>query len=96
MEESKKTYKTGMPRLLELAATKKPLVILSVILSSLAAIANFIPFIAIYFVIREILRVWPEFSNLNISELMKFAYMALGGMLLNVFLYVSALMCSHI
>ncbi|RDY32406.1 ABC transporter ATP-binding protein [Lachnotalea glycerini] len=96
MEDSKKTYKTGMPRLLELAATKKPLVILSVILSSLAAIANFIPFIAIYFVIREILRVWPEFSNLNISELMKFAYMALGGMLLNVFLYVSALMCSHI
>ncbi len=57
MEDSKKTYKMGMPRLLELAATKKPLVIVSVFLSSLAAIANFIPFIAIYFVIREILTV---------------------------------------
>ena len=96
MEDSKKTYKTGMPRLLELAATKKPLVIVSVIFSSLAAIASFIPYIAIYFVIREILVVWPDFTNLNTSELMGYAYMALGGMALHVLLYMAALMCSHI
>ncbi len=96
MEDSKKAYKTGMPRLLELAATKKPLVIASVIFSSLAAIASFIPYIAIYFVIREILVVWPDFTSLNVSELMKYAYMALGGMAINVLLYMTALMCSHI
>jgi len=96
VEDSKKAYKTGMPRLLELAATKKPLVIASVIFSSLAAIASFIPYIAIYFVIREILVVWPDFTSLNVSELMKYAYMALGGMAINVLLYMTALMCSHI
>ena len=96
MEDSKKAYKTGMPRLLELAATKKPLVIASVIFSSLAAIASFVPYIAIYFVIREILVVWPDFTNLNTSELMGYAYMALGGMALHVLLYMAALMCSHI
>lgn len=96
MEHSTKTYKTGMPRLLELAATKKPLVIASVILSSLAAVASFIGFIAIYFVIFEVLMVWPEFANLNVSKLMLYAYIALGGMVLNVLLYMSALMCSHI
>lgn len=96
MKDSTKTYKTGMPRLLELAATKKPLVIASVVLSSLAAVASFVPFIAIYYVIREILMVWPDFSSLNATELMKYAYLALGGMALNVVLYMSALMCSHI
>jgi hypothetical protein len=35
--------KTGMARLMELAATKKPLVIVSVVLSALAAVASFIP-----------------------------------------------------
>ncbi len=46
--------KTGMARLMELAATKKPLMIASVILSALASIASFIPYIAIYYIIREI------------------------------------------
>ena len=96
MEESKKLYKKGMPRLLELAATKKPLVIVSVIMASLAAIASFIPYVAIYFVIRDILQVWPAFEKLNSTVLMNYAYLALIGMILHVMLYMTALMCSHI
>ncbi|MDL2206694.1 hypothetical protein LJC33_07285 [Eubacteriales bacterium OttesenSCG-928-N13] len=46
--------KTGMARLLELAATKKPLMICSVILSALASVASFIPYLAIYQIVREI------------------------------------------
>lgn len=43
-EKSKNTGpKTGMARLLELAATKKPLVISSVILSALASIVPLFP-----------------------------------------------------
>ena len=50
---SKQKSKTGMARMMQLAMTKKPLVIASVILSSLAAVASFIPYIAIYFIIRQ-------------------------------------------
>lgn len=95
MEETKTSYKTGMPRLLELAATKKPLVIASVTFSSLAAIASFVPYIAIYYVIRELLHIWPNFSSLDSPALMGYAYLALGGMALNVLFYMAALMCSH-
>ena len=47
---SKQKPKTGMGRMMQLAMTKKPLVIASVILSSLAAVVSFIPYIAIYFI----------------------------------------------
>lgn len=44
---SKQKPKTGMGRMMQLAMTKKPLVIASVILSSLAAVASFIPYIGV-------------------------------------------------
>ena len=44
--------KTGLARMMQLAMTKKPLVITSVILSSLAATASYIPYIAIYVKIK--------------------------------------------
>ncbi|MFV0362032.1 MAG: ABC transporter ATP-binding protein, partial [Suipraeoptans sp.] len=65
----KEKKKEGMARLMELAATKKPLIICAGILSVLASIASFIPYIAIYLVIREILGVWPEASLLEVSVL---------------------------
>lgn len=49
--------KTGLARCLELASNKKGLVFLSAILSSLAAIASFVPYIAVYFIISSILKV---------------------------------------
>lgn len=95
-EKSKKTRaKTGMARLLELAATKKPLVISSVILSVLASVASFIPYIAIYFIIREILSIYPEFSVLDAGKIIKYGWIAFGGILSNIVLYFGALMCSH-
>jgi hypothetical protein len=48
--QQKRKPKTGMARLLELAATKKPLVVSAIILACLAAIASFIPYIAVYLV----------------------------------------------
>ena len=62
---SKQKPKTGMARMMQLAMTKKPLVIASVVLSSLAAVASFIPYIAIYFIIRQILAVYPDLSALS-------------------------------
>ena len=45
-KRGEKTRKTGMARLLELAATKKPLIILSAILSAMASVVSFAPYVA--------------------------------------------------
>ena len=66
---SKQKPKTGMARMMQLAMTKKLLVIASMILSSLAAVASFIPYIAIYFIIRQILAVYPDLSALGQTSL---------------------------
>ena len=88
--------KVGMARLLELAATRKPLVILSVILAALAAIAAFIPYIAIYLLVRDLLAAYPAFTTLDIPRTMGLGWLALGGIVLNILLYFAALMCSHL
>lgn len=88
--------KTGMPRLLELAATKKSLMISSVIFSALAAVASFIPYIAIYYIVREIMGTYPDFGELDMQRAIGFGWMAFGGIILNILLYFAALMCSHL
>lgn len=88
--------KTGMARLMELATTKKPLIISSLVLSALASIASFIPYLSIYFIVREILTVWPNMALLDSTQVFKFAWLALGGVVLNILLYFFALMCSHL
>ena len=49
---SKQKPKTGMARMMQLAMTNKLLVIASMILSSLAAIASFIPYICLLYTSR--------------------------------------------
>lgn len=85
-----------MARLMQLAATKKPLMIGSVILSSLASVASFIPYLAIYWIVREILLVWPDTSALDTKALFTYGWTAFGGVVLNILLYFGALVCSHL
>lgn len=88
--------KKGMARLLELAATKKALIICSALLSALASVASFVPYIAIYYIIREIMGVYPEFTRLDVHKTIAFGWIAFGGVLGNILLYFAALMCSHL
>lgn len=87
--------KTGTARLMELAATKKPLVIWAAILAALASIVSFVPYLAIYYIIREIVRVYPDFASLDAPRTIGLGWIAFGGVLGNIFLYFGALMCSH-
>lgn len=59
--------KQGLPRLMELAMTRKAPMVGGIILSVLATVASFVPYLAIYFVIREIAGVYPDFSALNVN-----------------------------
>ena len=88
--------KTGLARCLELASNKKGLVFLSAILSSLASIASFVPYIAVYFIIVSIIQVYPDLDGLNMSEVMGYGWLALGGIIANILLYFLAIFCSHI
>ena len=88
--------KKGLARLLEIAAIKKPLVITSAVLSALASIASFVPYIAIYYIILQILGSYPSFAALDTQSLIRHGWLALGGILLNIALYFAALMCSHL
>ena len=88
--------KTGMARLMELAATKKPLIITAVILSALASVASFIPHLAIYYIIREIMSAYPDVAGLDLQRTLGFGWIAFGGIILNILLYFFALMCSHL
>ena len=88
--------KKGMSRLLELAAMKKALTVASVVMAALASIAAFIPHIAIYLVVREIMGVYPHFGSLDLVRMTGFGWLAVAGLLTNILLYFLALMCSHL
>ncbi len=88
--------KTGIARLMELATTKKPLMISSVILSALASIASFVPYVAIYYIIGEIMGSYPNFNSLDVEKTLNFGWIAFGGIILNILLYFGALVCSHL
>ena len=88
--------KTGIARLMGLATTKKPLMISSVILSALASIASFVPYIAIYYIIGEIMGSYGDFNSLDVEKTLNFGWIAFGGIILNILLYFGALVCSHL
>lgn len=88
--------KQGLPRLMELAMTKKAPMVGGIILSVLATVASFVPYLAINFVIREIVNVYPDFSALNVNATLGYGALALGGVLANVLLYTASVALSHI
>ena len=63
--EKQPKAKTGLARCLELASGHKGLVFLAGFLAALAAICSFVPYLSIYYIIREILFVYPDMSLLN-------------------------------
>ena len=88
--------KKGLPRLMELAMTQKVPMAGGMILSALATVASFLPYLAIYFIIQEIVGVYPDFSLLDVPKVLEYGGMALGGVLLNVLLYTASVALSHI
>lgn len=92
----KRAKKTGTARLLELAATKKPLMIGSLILSALASIVSFVPYITIYLIVREILGALPDMASLNSALIIVYGWIAFAGVVGNIMLYFGALVCSHL
>src|SRR5699024_5253757 len=88
--------KTGLARCMELASKRKSLVFLAAVLSSLAAIASFVPYIAVYGMIRLVLGVFPDLARLDLAAVMACGWMALAGIAANILLYFLAIFASHL
>ena len=94
--ETNKTRKTGMARLIEITMMHKVLIICSMLLAVVAALAGFVPYIAIYQIVKEILEVYPNIETADSAQLLQYGAWAVSGVLGNVVLYFLALMCSHL
>ena len=58
-------------------------------------IASFIPYIAVYFMIRSIIGVFPNLDQLDMGMVMNYGWLALAGIVANILLYFLAIFSSH-
>ena len=82
------------PRLMHYAGKHKVLTYLSLILSAISGVFAIMPFVYIYFIIRDVVQVAPDFSKA--TNLVIYGWMAVVFAILAILIYIGALMCSHI
>jgi ATP-binding cassette subfamily B protein len=94
--QKQKSRKTGMARLMELALRRKGLVFSACFLSVVSNALSFTPFIAVYFIIREMVAHFANSAALDRTLLINLGFLAFGGAAASVVVYFIALMCSHV
>lgn len=85
---------SALSRLFEYAGNYRYLTILSWILSAISSWIALAPFYFIWRIIKEVLRVAPHYDKAQ--NLAAYGWEAVGFSILAMFIYVVALMCSHI
>lgn len=87
--------KNSVGELLKFAGGHKFFVYASWILAGISAVLAMIPFYFIWRLIRAVLAVRPDFSR-TAGELKLYGWLAVASAVLAIFVYVCALMCSHL
>ena len=91
-----KKQKTGIPRLLEMAGQRKTLMIVGASLSTIAALFQLAPYLAVYKVMTELLRNAADISQVDTSYMTFWALFGIVGLVIcYVFMYVGG-MIGHI
>jgi ATP-binding cassette subfamily B protein len=85
-----------MPRLWELAFRKKILVSFSCVFSVLSVALSFSPFLAVYYLIRELVIRFADLGALDRALMLRLGWLAAGGAAAAIFFNFTALMCSHV
>ncbi|MDR1306575.1 MAG: ABC transporter ATP-binding protein/permease, partial [Treponema sp.] len=88
--------KTGMARLWELAFRKKILITAACVFSVASTALSFSPFIAVYYLIRELVTHFADLGGLDRAFMFRLGWLAAGGAAAAIFLNFIALMCSHV
>lgn len=94
-KESKGRKPGALSRCLRFAGRRKPLVFASIALAVLSAAASFVPYVAIYFMIRDAVEVYPNLAAVDVSAMTGYAGLAVAGIVVDVGCYLAALLCSH-
>ena len=71
------------------------LIYLSMALSALSSMCSFVPFIAVYLVVADVVAVYPDFAALDAARMASLGWIAVGGVASNIGLYLAALLCAH-
>lgn len=71
------------------------LIYLSMALSALSSACSFVPFVAVYLVVADVIAVYPDFAALDAARMAGFGWLAIAGVAGNIGLYLAALLCAH-
>lgn len=94
MEKQKIKKESALKTLFDYAGSFRYLSILSWILSGISALIALAPFYFIWKIIKEVLRVAPEYGQAE--NLSTYGWEAVGFALLSMIIYIGGLVCSHI
>lgn len=89
-----KKKKGNLAELMQYAGKHKYLTYSSWVLSVISAALALVPFVYIFFIIKEVIEVAPDFSQA--TNIVFNGWMAVVFALASILIYVGALMCSHL
>ena len=85
----------AVKRLLSYAGNRKPLLSLSLLSSGLSALFGFVPYIMVFFVMRDVVSAVVAKEAVDYSALMNYGLWAVGSAAVGFVLYYIALLLSH-
>ena len=88
--------KEGLSRLFEIAGQKKSLLLLAGLLSAGSAVCMLIPYWAIYRILYELLNHSRELSSIDETNMIRWGWIAFGGLIGGLLLLYASLMSSHV
>ncbi|MDF2597062.1 MAG: transporter ATP-binding protein [Clostridia bacterium] len=93
-KESEK--KTGLARLLEIAGEKKALLIVAGLLSVMSTVMMFVPFVAVYFIVEELLKNAAHPVLGNMALIRQWGLFAFGALIVSFLFFFAGSMAAHI
>ena len=88
--------KTGLSRLLEIAGRKKFFLFLSILFGVATTLAQFLPFVAIYKILTELVAHAPEPAAANATEIWFWCWVMFGSFVISLVLGFLSVMFSHL
>ena len=94
MEKQKK--KTGLVRLFEIAGERKGLLVLAGLLSAVSACCMLVPYWSVYRILNELLLHASDLGGIDREILIRWGWIAFGGLVVGLLFLYAALMSSHV
>ena len=94
-QERNPAKQQAIKRLLSYAGNSKKFLSLSLVLSALSALVSFVPYIMVFFVMRDVISAVAAKEAMNAAALTRYGLWAVGAAAAGFVLYYAALMLSH-